>query len=141
MVIDPHFEFGDSDEDLAQGSVGTRIVRLAVIERERFSHAEVWIGGRMAWEMSFEGELDERPVVGGRFPYDIDQLARAISPAGLHDHETCYRVPIAAVERLVGWRRDLSDGQVDQPRFAQLVYPRPVGVAAEVARDLGGAVP
>jgi hypothetical protein len=142
MAIDPHFEFDDrSDDDLAPGSVGTRIVRLAVIEREWFSHTKVWVDGRAAWEVSFEGELDDRPLVGGRFPYDLDEFARAISLAGLQDHQTCYRVPIAAVERLVGWRRDLNDGQPDEARFARLVYPRPAGVAAEVAQDLGGAVP
>jgi hypothetical protein len=108
MVIDPHFEFGDSDVVLAPGSVGTRIVRLAVIEREWFSHTRMWVDGTAAWEVSFEGELDDRPLVGGRFPYDLDEFARAINLAGLQDHETCYRVPVATVERLVGWHREVG---------------------------------
>jgi hypothetical protein len=67
MVIDPHLEFGDSDDAFAPGSVGTRIVRLAVIEREWFSHTKLWVDGTAAWEVSFEGELDDRPLVGVGF--------------------------------------------------------------------------
>jgi hypothetical protein len=101
MVIDPHFEFDDrSDDDLAPGSVGTRIVRLAVIEREWFSHTKVWVDGRAAWEVSFEGELDDRPLVGGRFPYDLDEFARAISWPGCKTTRPAIACPSP---RLRGW--------------------------------------
>jgi hypothetical protein len=113
-------------------SRGARIVCLQVIERELFSHALAWAEGRLVWQVSFEGEVDNRPVVSGRMPADPDVLARQLG--SVDDPRTWYRVAVAAVELVTGWRPARSKPAA-QPSFAQVVYPRPMGVAASVARD------
>ncbi len=134
VVVDPHFEFGDSDVELRQWSVGTRVVRLQVLDREAFSHASVWVGGEIAWDVSFDSELDDRPCLDGRFPYHLDELAPMIAGQGA---EAWYRVPISAVQRVTGWHPRPAGDEADEQRFAELLYDRPAGVAAAVERDLG----
>ena len=133
VLVDPHFEFGDAHDQLREWSRGTRVVCLLVIERELFSHALAWADGELAWQASFEGEVDDRPSVSGQMPVEPDVLARPLGP--MDDPRTWYRVPVAAVELVTGWRPARSKPKA-QPLFAQVVYPRPLGVAASVARDL-----
>lgn len=137
VVIDPHFEFGDSDIELRQWSVGTRIARLQVIEQALFSHATVWANGGVVWDVSYEAELDERPLLDSRFPYELDALKSTVGPAeGPH---TWFRVLVAAVARLTG-RQPRPGQESGRPTFAELVYARSAGTAAIVARDLGADV-
>jgi hypothetical protein len=126
-LIDPHFEFGDFDEQLRRWSAGTQVARLMVIERELFSHATVWSDNDVEWNVSFEAELDEQPLVDDRFPYDLDALAAAIGLAG--NPNTWHLVLTAALRQVTGWlpRPDRGVG----PLFAELVYPRPEGVAVK----------
>ena len=133
MLVDPHFEFGDAQEQLREWSRGTRVVCLLVIERELFSHAVAWADGELAWQMSFEGEVDDRPPVSGPVPIEPEVLARQLGP--VDDPRTWYRVPVAAAALVTGWRPGRSQPAAE-PSFAQVVYPRPVGVAASVSRDL-----
>ena len=133
VLVDPHFELGDADADLQQWSIGGQVGRLLVIERERFSHATLWAEGRVSWEVSYEAELDVRPLVGGQFPYDLDGLAAGIGSPD--DPQTWYQVPVQAFRLVAKWQPCLDDTP-DQPSLAQLIYPRPAGVAASVARDL-----
>jgi hypothetical protein len=137
LIIDPHFEFGDMDSQLRQYSLGTRILRLLVIEHEKFSHATEWADGEIMWEVSFEGELDERPVISDRFPFDLDELASTMGTR--RDPEVWYQVAVVAVQRRTGWRPRLARGDADELWGTELVYPRPSGVATAVARDLGGS--
>jgi hypothetical protein len=139
IIIDPHFEFGDADADLQQWSAGTRVARLQFIEREKFSHASVWAHGELTWEVSFEPELDERPVVSPDFPYVLGELAQTIDAVG--DPETWYQVPAVAVQQLTGWRVSQSSGDGDQLWFTELHYPRPAGVIAAIVRDRAGEPP
>jgi hypothetical protein len=46
-----------------------------------------------------------------------------------------FEVSIAAVTVVTGWRPGAMDGP-NLPPLMELVYPRPTGVAAAVARDL-----
>jgi len=80
LLIDPHFEFGDADPEIQQWSAGTRIVRLQIIERQRFSHATAWADGTREWDVSFDADLDERPLVDARFPYSEDRLSAQRNP-------------------------------------------------------------
>jgi hypothetical protein len=102
VLVDPHFKFGDAHEQLQECSRGTRVVCLMVIERELFSHAMAWTDGALTWQASFEGELDDRPSVSGQMPVKPDVLARQLGPTD--DPMTWYRVPVAAVELVTGWR-------------------------------------
>jgi hypothetical protein len=133
VVIDPHLELGDADAELRQWSVGTQVVRLLVIESEAFSHASVWANGEIVWDVSFEGELDDRPLVDERFPYDVDEIASTID--AVPGPQAWYQVPVVGVQRLTDWHPRPSKGGPDQS-FADLVYPRPPGVAAWVAQEL-----
>lgn len=133
VLVDPHFEFGDAPDQLREWSRGTRVVCLLVIERTLFSHALSWADGELAWQASFEGEVDKRLSVSGQMPAEPDAVARQIGP--MDDPRTWYRVPVVAVELVTGWRPARSNPAA-QPSFAQVAYPRPVGVAASVARDL-----
>lgn len=112
LLVDPHFEYGDSADELLHWSEGTRIVCLQIIEPEGFSHAMVWTAGALAWEISYEAELDARPLVDGQPPYDLDAIARTIGP--LDDSRTWCQVPIAVVRLLTGWQPGLGGdrGQV-----------------------------
>lgn len=101
VLLDPDFEFGDAWDELQAWSCGTRVVCLMVIEPELFSHALVWADGSLAWQVSFEAELDDRPSADGRLPFDLAALAGDLGPAD--DQRTWFRLPIAAVTRLTGW--------------------------------------
>jgi hypothetical protein len=128
VLIDPHFSLGDSDAQLGRWSVAGRVVRLEVIERELFSHALVCADGVVAWEVSFEGELDERPLASERLPYDLEQLAATIGPDG--DAETWYRVPIAAAQLVTGW--DLGWEEAGPYRSYREIVPDRAGRSADV---------
>jgi hypothetical protein len=132
VIVDPHFEFGDADVELTRVSIGTRVLRLSAIERDGFSHATLWCDGAKAWEVSFEAETDDRPLTAGPVPVDVDELAVSMSPA-MH-----YRAALVAVEKVLGF----SPASVFLPGdrgLAQLVYPRPAGVAASVDRERNDA--
>lgn len=133
LLVDPHFEFGDAHDQLREWSRGTRVACLMVMERELFSHALAWTNGELAWQASFEGEVDDQPAISGQIPVEPDVLARRLGP--MDDSKTWYRVPIDAVELVTGWR-PAGSKPAAQSSFAQVVYPRPMGVAASVARDL-----
>jgi hypothetical protein len=93
VLADPGFELGDAGDELRQRSVGTRVVRLLVIEREGFSHATAWVDGEVAWEISYEAELDERPLVSDGFPSEVPTDRADFFPAA-----------IMAVQSMTGWR-------------------------------------
>lgn len=140
VLVDRHVEFGDADKQLQEWSKNTRIVRLLLIERALFSHASAWADGELVWQASFDGEVDGRPSIIGRTPVELDVRSRQFGPIG--DPRAWYRLPIAAVELVTGWRPACSEDRTQpseemaRSSFAQVVYPRPVGVAAEVARNL-----
>lgn len=130
VVIDPHFTYGDADTLPAGWSSVGRVVRLEVIELEQFSHAEVWIGGVGAWGVSFEGELDERPIASADLPYDLEHLAAAVGPA--RDAETWYRVPMLAAQWVTGWHPRWEEARREH-MFTEVVVPdqagRPAGAS------------
>ncbi|WP_144124972.1 hypothetical protein [Catellatospora sichuanensis] len=120
VLVDPHFAYGDADSLLSRWSSAGRVVRLDVIERERFSHATVWIDGVVAWEVSFEEELDERPTASANIPFDLERLAAAVSP--VRDAETWYRVPILAARLVTGWHPRRNEARGDRA-FAEVIVP------------------
>ena len=134
LLVDPHFEFGDADNELQQWSMCGRVGRLQVIEHQIFGHATLWADGKLVWEVSYEAELDDRPLTSEQLPYDLDVLAAGIG--SLDDPLTWYRVTAEVFHLATSWRPAYDSS--DQPSLTQLVYPRPAGVAASVARDLAG---
>ncbi|GHJ47952.1 hypothetical protein Cs7R123_52940 [Catellatospora sp. TT07R-123] len=70
----------------------------------------------LAWQISYEGELDERPTPDDGFPYDVDELAAGIGPLSPY---TWYQVPVAAVRLAVGWEPGMV-GCADGELFAEL---------------------
>jgi hypothetical protein len=133
LLVDPHFEFGDANAEMQQWSTRGRVGRLQVIEQERFSHATLWADGKIAWEVSYEAELDDRPLTTGQFPYDLDALAAGIGSPD--DPQTWYQVPAEAFRLATNWQPCRGDDR-DQPPLIELRYPRPAGIGASVARDL-----
>lgn len=129
VVIDPHFAYGDADALLAHWSSAGRVVRLDVIEREQFSHAVVWIDGVEAWEVSFEGELDELPHASPSLPYGLEHLAAAVGPA--RDAATWYRVPMVAARLVTGRHPRWEEARCERS-FTEVV-------AADRAGRPGGA--
>jgi len=101
-LADPLFQFGDAWDELREWSQDTRVVCLLLVQRELFSHALVWVDREMVWQVSFEGESDDRPVAAGQVPFDPDILGRQLGPAD--DPRTWFRVPVAAVELLTDWQ-------------------------------------
>jgi hypothetical protein len=61
MLVDPHFQVGDTQDEIQKWSQSTRIVCVPVVQRELFSHALAWVDREVVWQVSFEGELDDRP--------------------------------------------------------------------------------
>ncbi|MET0420006.1 MAG: hypothetical protein ABW022_28670 [Actinoplanes sp.] len=116
VVVDPHFEFGDAEEEMRAWSAGGRAVRLMVIAREGFSQATAWVDGGVRWDISYEDGLDDRPRVGGALPYDVEALS-----AG-----DWYQAPISAARLATGWQPRGSE----RPLLAELIYPRPVPAIA-----------
>jgi hypothetical protein len=102
VLVDRQFEFADTRDALQEWSQGTRVVCLIVIESQLFSHALVWADRELIWQVSFEGELDDRPSVGGQPPFDPHVLGGQHGP--VDDPRTWFRVPIAAVELLTDWQ-------------------------------------
>jgi hypothetical protein len=141
LVVDPHQEFGDADDELRVSSAATRIARLVLVgEPDPFSYASVWNNGSDAWSLSFD-RIDDEPVIGGALPDEIDELRRALGAGDRHGQfleyaEAAYQLAISAVGLVTGWRYDPQDPRGDDTDFAEFTYPRPVGVTASVAADL-----
>lgn len=128
LVIDPHFEFGDTDDDLRRHSINGRVVRLEVIKNEGYSYATEWRDGEVVWKISYEAEIDSEPPSFGRLPYDLDKVR-------VDDFS---ELPILAAQEVTGWHPDAGRTAKRRGQFFELEYPRPDGVAAAVARDSRG---